>query len=213
MKDKANKVSFVEMEPSFMKEMAKGMNVTKKENGGKYEVFNWKSHSNVDDYLDAIQRHLLEFKDGNSTDEETGVSHLALIADNCMMAFYHEEMKKDIIKESLESFEEIEIDLDGYKILLKQNASIVAGDGLDTDGDNEFDKVLINKSNSSNEFDFSKLKNFDGHVYLSGHDAYFKIMDEDKVIESSSGLIYSRFSSVNYLKELFDSTSDNYYVV
>ena len=199
MKDKANKVSFVEMEPSFMKEMAKGMNVTKKENGGKYEVFNWKSHSDIDDYLDAIQRHLLEFRDGNSTDEETGVSHLALIADNCMMAFYHEEMKKDIIKEALESFKEIEIDLDGYKILLKQNASIVDRNSLDTDGDNEFD--------------FSKLKNFDGHVYLSGHDAYFKIMDEDKVIESSSGLIYSRFSSVNYLKELFDSTSDNYYVV
>lgn len=208
MKDKKNKVSFEEITPQFITEMARGMNVTKKENGGKYEIFNWTDHTRVQDYLDAIQRHLFDFRDsdweeGNDLDEETGVSHLALIACNCMMAYYHVQTYKKESRAALKRFfkndEDLTIFMDRYK------DGSLWNNGYDEDED-------VNKT--VDEFDFSKLKEFDGHVYLSGKEAYIKIMDENKTIEKADNLIrYDRSSTVYELTNLYNSKTDNYYIV
>jgi len=208
MKDKKNKVSFEEISPLFITQMARGMNVTKKENGGKYEVFNWTNHTNVEDYLDAIQRHLFDFRmsdwdEGDDLDEETKVSHLALIACNCMMAYYHvqtyTEESRDALKKLFKTEEEVEDFLKKYK----------DGDLWDKGYDSDSGKMKV-----VDGFDFSKLKNFDGHVYLSGKEAFYKILNENKTIERKDDYIrYNRSMSMEVLKRLYDSTSDNYYVV
>lgn len=274
MKDKKNKVSFEEIAPQFIIEMARGMNVTKKENGGKYEVFNWTNHTNVEDYLDAIQRHLFDFRmsdweEGNDLDEETGVSHLALIACNCMMAYYHVQTYKEESRTALKNFfkndEDLEVFMDRYKdgslwdkgynedeneeMVLSSDLSneeldiihekeeaerkkqevreaihfgIHSGQVSLSDGLNELSSIE-NKENKiaedttlykNNEFDFSKLKEFDGHVYLSGKEAFYKILNENKTIERVDGFIrYNRSMSLEVLKRLYDSETDNYYVV
>lgn len=272
MKDKKNKVSFEEITPQFIIEMARGMNVTKKENGGKYEVFNWTNHTNVEDYLDAIQRHLFDFRmsdwdEGNDLDEETKVSHLALIACNCMMAYYHvqayTEESKEALKKLFKTEEEVEDFLKKYKdgdlwdkgdnedeeMILSFDLSdeeldaihekeedrhrkqkireaishgihsgqISLSDGLNelSSIENEKDEIVEGTSlYKDNEFDFSKLKEFDGHVYLSGKEAFYKILNENKTIERGDDFIrYNRSMSMEVLKRLYDSETDNYYVV
>lgn len=58
----------------------------------KYAPNDWKNLENAEDrYYGAAMRHLLEYRKGSKTDEESGLSHLAHAACNLAFLFYFEE--------------------------------------------------------------------------------------------------------------------------
>ena len=58
-KDKAGKVSLIEINPSFILAMAERLNKNKVSHGGKYLPFNWKGSDSVE-IFEAFQRHSLD---------------------------------------------------------------------------------------------------------------------------------------------------------
>ncbi|TLS99911.1 dATP/dGTP diphosphohydrolase domain-containing protein [Aliarcobacter cibarius] len=54
----------------------------------KYSKDNWKKCEDINRYIDALERHLLEVKKGNYIDSESGCSHLAHISCNAMFLHY-----------------------------------------------------------------------------------------------------------------------------
>ena len=58
-KDKAGKVSLLEISPSFILGMAERLNENKVSHGGKYLPFNWKGSDPVE-IFEAFQRHSLD---------------------------------------------------------------------------------------------------------------------------------------------------------
>jgi hypothetical protein len=89
IKEIENKPSFVELDPDFMEAMAWRMTSNK----GKYPANNWKRKHNINDFLDAIQRHLNDIRRQRETGQsQTGESikaHCAAIACNAMFLHYH----------------------------------------------------------------------------------------------------------------------------
>lgn len=58
----------------------------------KYGPFNWRETPvPAETYVDAIGRHLLSWQDGESTDPESGMSHLAHIMASCAILIDAEE--------------------------------------------------------------------------------------------------------------------------
>lgn len=59
---------------------------------------NWKlafeTSNDVQRYMASAWRHLLEYRKGNKTDDESGLSHLYHLAFNVMLMIYGEEMEK-----------------------------------------------------------------------------------------------------------------------
>lgn len=84
------------LDKDFLLEMSSGM--SKPVKMGKYPKNNWKTtQNNRDFYLERVNsalRHLIEIIDGNTIDQETMVHHLAMVANNCMMCYYHKEGKE-----------------------------------------------------------------------------------------------------------------------
>ena len=191
-KDNKGKVSYQEVEPSFIEGIAKVMNFTKIENGGKYKKFNYKEFNDIEEYNDAIQRHLIQIRKGDYLDNETKLSHYFHIAANAMMANYHLQEGRAFKEFLLNKF---------VKDLKEYSAITESEKGLDKDG------------NKDHFFDTSKLKTFDGHVYLSGKEAFYKILKEGKSVEDSNGMKYNKNMSFEVLKKLHDSESDNYFTV
>jgi hypothetical protein len=74
------------------------MNQNKKENGGKYESFNWTQSNDlnkeIDQMIDAMQRHILDLKSiqlyGHPIInlEETPLNHCIAIACDAMILYY-----------------------------------------------------------------------------------------------------------------------------
>ena len=89
IKEIENKPSFVELDPDFMEAMAWRMTSNK----GKYPANNWKRKHDINDFLDAIQRHLNDIRRQRETGQsQTGESikaHCAAIACNAMFLHYH----------------------------------------------------------------------------------------------------------------------------
>lgn len=83
-KDKNGKISFLEIEWSFIEEMAKAMNANKH----KYNPFNWHKPMVKTDLEDSVMRHWVAYKKGEFLDPDDGCSHLAKIANNLMMLMY-----------------------------------------------------------------------------------------------------------------------------
>lgn len=54
----------------------------------KYSKDNWKKCTEIERYINALERHLIEVKKGNFTDSESGYSHLAHISCNAMFLHY-----------------------------------------------------------------------------------------------------------------------------
>lgn len=54
----------------------------------KYSKDNWKKCEDINRYIDALERHLLEVKKGNYIDSESGCSHLAHISCNAMFLHF-----------------------------------------------------------------------------------------------------------------------------
>ena len=58
----------------------------------KYGRFNYLKGHRISGLLDSIERHIDEIKDGNDVDLESGQSHWAHIAANCLMALHQEQL-------------------------------------------------------------------------------------------------------------------------
>lgn len=90
-KEKTNKLSYSEIDPYFLEQMARRMNEGKK----KYGPNNWKKLSDINELLDAAQRHLLELRKMMEQDfepipgQETDLQHCAALACNAMFIHYH----------------------------------------------------------------------------------------------------------------------------
>ena len=62
----------------------------------KYGAYNWRNSEGVcaSTYIGAIMRHLLQYKDGEDVDEESGKSHLAHILATCCILIDAEQVGK-----------------------------------------------------------------------------------------------------------------------
>ena len=78
------------IDPLFIREVARALTLPTL--SGKYAPHNWRNGIEVSRLLNSTMRHVNEFNDGEDTDPETGVSHLAHAACNLMFAL---RMMKD----------------------------------------------------------------------------------------------------------------------
>ena len=60
----------------------------------KYYKDNWKKVDSVDRYVDALERHVIAYRKGETKDPESKLSHL-LHAACCLMFLYYFERKKN----------------------------------------------------------------------------------------------------------------------
>lgn len=90
-KETSNKLSYSEIDPYFLEQMARRMNEGKQ----KYGPNNWKKLSDINELLDAAQRHLLELRKMMEEGfepipgQETDLQHCAALACNAMFIHYH----------------------------------------------------------------------------------------------------------------------------
>ncbi len=80
-KEKEGKISYKEIYIPFIDSIAKRMN----ENKSKYPENNYLNKIDIDDLLDALQRHLNKIRCNYENDTETKEEHLAAIGANAMM--------------------------------------------------------------------------------------------------------------------------------
>lgn len=62
----------------------------------KYTKDNWKRCTEIERYINALERHLIEVKKGNFIDDESGCSHLAHLSCNAMFLHYLTKNKNKI---------------------------------------------------------------------------------------------------------------------
>lgn len=74
---------YYDIDWQIVQDLAKLLYTNKVENGGKYERGNWKNHLRIENLEDALDRHFIKYKIGE-TDEE---HDLAIVA-NIMMLRY-----------------------------------------------------------------------------------------------------------------------------
>ena len=90
-KETANKLSYSEIDPYFLEQMSRRMQKGKE----KYGPNNWKKLSDINELLDAAQRHLLELRKMVQEDfeplpgQESEAQHCAALACNAMFIHYH----------------------------------------------------------------------------------------------------------------------------
>ena len=90
-KDTASKLSYSEIDPYFLEQMARRMQKGKE----KYGPNNWKKLSDINELLDAAQRHLIELRKMVQEDfeplpgQESEAQHCAALACNAMFIHYH----------------------------------------------------------------------------------------------------------------------------
>ena len=61
----------------------------------KYTPDNWKKCDDVTRYKDALMRHVISYVNGDTTDDESGLSHLAHAVCNCLFLMYFDNTKKE----------------------------------------------------------------------------------------------------------------------
>lgn len=62
----------------------------------KYGEYSWQTMDNpVDTYFAALMRHIIEWRNGNHTDTDTGKSHLAHVFCNLMFLNYFDNEDKE----------------------------------------------------------------------------------------------------------------------
>lgn len=60
----------------------------------KYTPDNWKKCDDVTRYKDALMRHVISYVSGDTTDDESQISHLAHAVCNCLFLMYFDNTKK-----------------------------------------------------------------------------------------------------------------------
>jgi hypothetical protein len=61
----------------------------------KYTPDNWKKCDDVTRYKDALMRHVISYVSGDTTDDESGLSHLAHAVCNCLFLMYFDNTQKE----------------------------------------------------------------------------------------------------------------------
>jgi hypothetical protein len=61
----------------------------------KYTPDNWKKCDDVTRYKDALMRHVISYVSGDTTDDESGLSHLAHAVCNCLFLMYFDSREKE----------------------------------------------------------------------------------------------------------------------
>jgi hypothetical protein len=61
----------------------------------KYTPDNWKKCDDVTRYKDALMRHVISYVSGDTTDNESGLSHLAHAVCNCLFLMYFDSREKE----------------------------------------------------------------------------------------------------------------------
>lgn len=61
----------------------------------KYTPDNWKKCDDVTRYKDALMRHVISYVSGDTTDNESGLSHLAHAVCNCLFLMYFDNTEKE----------------------------------------------------------------------------------------------------------------------
>ena len=90
MKNDQDKNRLDLIEPEFIEGVGEVLTFGAK----KYEPNNWQKVENPEDrYYAAALRHLLAWRRGEKTDEESGLSHLKHVATNIMFLLHFEEVK------------------------------------------------------------------------------------------------------------------------
>lgn len=85
IKDSAEKVSYQEIHWDFIKAMAQRLNANK----DKYPPNNWKKGIDLKEIEDALLRHVFALISPKSSDSEDSLDHLAAIAVNSQIIYYH----------------------------------------------------------------------------------------------------------------------------
>lgn len=80
------------LEYTSLAEMAKVMGY----GADKYDTYNWKKGIDYSRLYAAALRHLGQFWDGQDTDPETGISHIAHAGCNIMMLLWMIQNRKDL---------------------------------------------------------------------------------------------------------------------
>lgn len=99
MKQKKNKLMVELVPPESVKAMAKIFEFGTR----KYTPRGWEAGMEFEDYLAAAERHLLELKEGNMIDEESGMPHLfhALTNFAILSTYYERGLLKEIEDKNL----------------------------------------------------------------------------------------------------------------
>lgn len=84
-KEKEGKL-FYELDWDFITQMAERMAANKKED--KYELFNWKKKTDVEEIKQALFRHVLDIMKGEYEDDGQEYGHILAAADNLMILHY-----------------------------------------------------------------------------------------------------------------------------
>jgi hypothetical protein len=84
LKFDAGKPRFNLIDPDWHTDVAKVLTM----GAQKYEANNWKLNEELDRYIDALERHLIEIKKGKFKDSESKLQHTAHIACNTMFLHY-----------------------------------------------------------------------------------------------------------------------------
>ncbi len=79
-----NKPKYHLIDPHWQEDTAKVLTVGAK----KYDENNWKLNKDINRYISALERHLIEIKKGNFHDKETMLQHAVHIACNSMFIHY-----------------------------------------------------------------------------------------------------------------------------
>lgn len=82
-------------------EMAKALTFGAK----KYEAWNWAKGISYTRVLGASLRHLLAYMSGEDKDPETGLSHIAHLACNCMFILHYEKFRTEFDDRQKEYYE------------------------------------------------------------------------------------------------------------
>jgi len=86
--DKKPKMHLVD--PDFHEDLSRVLTL----GAQKYAENNWKKNKDINRYISALERHLLEIKRGNFYDDETLLQHSSHIACNAMFLHYMIDKKR-----------------------------------------------------------------------------------------------------------------------
>jgi hypothetical protein len=93
VKHDGEKLEYHLLDPKTLERKVKMLQHGKK----KYKENNWKLNKDINTWLNAIDRHMMEIKKGNMYDKESGMLHADAVQTNAMFLSYliYEKIKKD----------------------------------------------------------------------------------------------------------------------
>ena len=92
LKYDADKPSMELLDPYFLEQVARVLDYGK----NKYTAHNWRGGIHWSRTLGAVLRHTFAYLNGEDTDPETGINHMAHAAANCMFLVWFSQNRKEL---------------------------------------------------------------------------------------------------------------------